>query len=168
MDDREKKKVAKDNVKAAVIRHGRLRLTPEGFIRAWQTNFKGTDKDLFNGVEIGAAAIQKALPFDFGDDTYSLKTTQGIRILEKLLIYVEVSRSMVQVPVSKVYRYTDAENQLAQGVDFVFPEHCPINVSLLKYDSGEFKMRLERRETGQEPCIKKATKSKKAGKKGSN
>lgn len=162
LDDTEKTKVARDNVKAEVIRHGRLRLTPEGFIRAWQTNFHGTDKDLFAGVELGAEPIEKALPIDFGDDTYKIKTNQGIKALEKLIIYVAVSNSRVRVPVSKVYQYADANNQLAQGVDYAFPDHCPINVSLLKYDSGEFKMRVELRDKADKAVSKKGKKAKKS------
>ena len=49
----------------------------------------------------------------------------------------------VRVPATRIYRYADENNQLARGVDFVFPDCTPIIVSVLKYDSGEFKMQLQ-------------------------
>jgi hypothetical protein len=138
-----KQEQLKRNIYAKFIRFGDTMMSIADFIQSWQHRSKGTEKDLFYGVELNGPPVPKQVHFTFTDEGVRINTNKGELPLRSLLIEVEIMDQTIRVPPARIYRYADENNQLAQGVDFIFPDCTPIIVSIIKYDSGEFKLRIQ-------------------------
>ena len=113
------------NVHAKFIRFGESMMSVVDFIQTCQHRFKGTEKDLFYGVELVGPPVPKQVYFTFADDSPRVETNKGELPLRSMLIEVEVVEQTIRVPPARIYRYADEKNQLRRALTSFSPIALP-------------------------------------------
>lgn len=150
--------VKKEGRKAPLLRKGADCINCNDIINSWQKEFAGTEKELGHGIFPGDPPARKLIEFPIESNTYFLRTKEGMVPVESIRLAIDIGRSMVAIPATRRFRYSDAENSIVEGIEF--DTKTPVGiVTLYRIGTAGMKLSIDPANQGQaaeEACRKKA------------